>query len=300
MDKKTVNRIGKNAKITLKILFNILLIASFLVGCKKDELKYEDIEYGNHAKQKLDISLPQNTALSTFPVMLCIHGGAWNAGDKKDFDYVKESLNNAGVAYVSINYRFIDDNANCVNMLDDIALALNFLKNNAQKYQLRSDKIALWGNSAGGHLALLYAYSRQSPINVAFVIGQVAPADFSDSNFFTPTGVYLLDGINALCNTQVTAAQLLAPGFSPPQQWIDFSPLYNAKTDSPPTILAYGGKDALVPYSNAVKMTQRLSDLGVVHQLITFPDSGHGLENDPVQSAQYYNVIKNYIENLLQ
>ena len=44
-----------------------------------------DISYGTDAKQKIDVYLPANRAAHTTKVMLLIHGGDWNRGDKNDF-----------------------------------------------------------------------------------------------------------------------------------------------------------------------------------------------------------------------
>ncbi|GHT22905.1 hypothetical protein FACS189430_05370 [Bacteroidia bacterium] len=270
-----------------------------LTGCKgsspTEELPMKNIEYGEHSRQKMDISLPdiadeQHKA----PIVLCIHGGSWTNGDKSDFDYIKGNVHKVNGAYVSVNYRLLGDNVSCKEMLDDIYSAVAFLKKNGDKYHLKTDKMFVIGSSAGGHLALLYSYTKESPIKVAFLSSLAGPTDFLDPEQQALNGESHRGMFNKLTGTNVTQAQAADPNFTFPQEWYEASPLYQVKNTSPPTILAYGMKDELVSYSNATRMDGKLTEKGVAHKLITFPNSGHSLGNDPDKSDEYWKVVYQY------
>ncbi len=286
------------------VLFSFILIIA-CISCEKkpiqeEELPMENISYGDHARQKMDISLPTTANTENkAAIVLCIHGGSWSAGDKKDFDWIKQAVNNYNLAYVTINYRLLQDNVTYRQMLDDIHAAITYLKNNSNAYHLKTDKMCIFGSSAGGHLGLLYTYSMTSPIPIACVTSQAGPTDFSDPGQIELNGTEMLLLMNKLLGTQIMPAEIKNPGFSFPEPWYDASPIYHVNKNTAPTILAYGVKDELVSYTNAVRLNDTLQKYGIDHSLITFPNSGHELNNDPGQSQQYWSTLMQFIDNYL-
>jgi acetyl esterase/lipase len=280
----------------------ISCVAVLIMGCKKEKIPMQNIEYGTHPRQKMDISLPPNADQKHIvPVILCIHGGSWVSGDKTDFDWLKNDINSINCAYVSINYRLLQDNVTYKQMLNDIDAAISYLKTHAEAYHLKTDKLAMIGSSAGAHLALLYAYSTNSPIRVACVSSQVGPADFLDSAQLQMSGLAHLDALNKLTGTAVTSTQITNPNFVFPEAWSLASPVYHVSSTTPPTVLAYGVKDLLVSYSNALRLNEKLTEFGIEHHLITFPNSGHTLNQDPDKTEEYKQVIYDYLtRHLLQ
>jgi cephalosporin-C deacetylase-like acetyl esterase len=117
--------------------------------------KYIDIAYSKESNaQKLDIYLP-DTISEQLPVIVSIHGGAFMFGDKADEQVVPmlEGIKR-GYAVISINYR-LSDESKFPSQINDVKTAIRWIKANAEKYHLASNKIALWGGSAGGNLAAL-------------------------------------------------------------------------------------------------------------------------------------------------
>jgi acetyl esterase/lipase len=90
-----------------------------------------------------------------FPVIVQIHGGAFKSGDKAD-GQVNASLEGVkrGYAIVSINYR-LSGEAIFPAQIQDVKAAIRFIRANAKQYNLNPNKIAVWGGSAGGHLAAM-------------------------------------------------------------------------------------------------------------------------------------------------
>ena len=291
-----------------KLLFIAAMAVLLLTACGKDndepdngfEQSSDNVAYGTHSLQKMDILLPSSAAAgSHVPAVLLIHGGAWSSGDKSDFAGMKQGINNLGYAYVSVNYRMLGNGATYTDMLDDIANAVSHLKKYSAKYRIKTDKLSVWGSSAGGHLALLYSYSRQSEIPVAMVVSQVGPTDFCDPDLYATVTIPMLDLVNRLTGTQVSLTQLQNPAFTPPTQWSLASPIYHVGAASPPTIMAYGVLDDLVAYSNAVRLDAELTAKGVQHHFVSFPNSGHDLANDPDAGEFFYQVALFYLASYL-
>ena len=101
--------------------------------------------------QVLDLYLPEGNG--PFPVVVNIHPGGFFTGDK---DMVPgtpgKAMLEAGYAIASINYR-LSGEATFPAAVQDAKAAVRFLRANAAKYKLNPDKIAAFGQSAGGNLA---------------------------------------------------------------------------------------------------------------------------------------------------
>jgi acetyl esterase/lipase len=121
-----------------------------------------DAAYGTDARQTLDVWLPKGMdGQAPFPVVLFIHGGGWQNGDKSDvFNKEKflQPLLDEGIAVVSINYRFLRTHPFPASM-QDAARALQFLRSRADEWNLDKTRIGLAGKSAGGCSALWLAFS---------------------------------------------------------------------------------------------------------------------------------------------
>ncbi len=119
------------------------------------EKQYTDISYGNiSASQTLNIYLP-NEGEGPFPVIIAIHGGAFKMGTATGGDVAAmlEGVNR-GYAVVSINYR-LSGEAIFPAAVSDCKAAIRFIKANAKQYNLDANKLAVWGDSAGGNLAAM-------------------------------------------------------------------------------------------------------------------------------------------------
>ena len=253
-----------------------------------------NIAYGPAERQVMDIYYPDKPENITDSVdaMLFIHGGGWASGDKSAYTKYCQNVSREGYVTATMNYRMFQQNATFVEMLEDIDLAIAKLKDKAAEDGIELDKIAIMGASAGGHLSLLYAYTHYetSPLPIAFVIGQVPPVDFLDPSFELALGDYQLSIISYLTGVTITRENI--------DDNLDIikaaSPYYQATPDVPPTILCFGFRDEIVPYSNGVAMDAKLNELGVEHTFLTYPNSGHGLDKDKDVSDQFLEVVRDY------
>lgn len=224
-----------------------------------------NISYGEDNDQKFDLYLPANRTAST-KVMILVHGGGWTSGDKSDMNPIKDLLRQdfPDLAIVNINYRLADDNNKPYPMqIDDITSIINFLNDNKVKYSI-SNTLGFIGTSAGAHLSLLWSYAFDTNSNVNMVCSIVGPTNFTDPAYLSNTSP-ALQGLLNLYGENATTSFLE-----------EVSPYHQAKTNSPPTILFYGGKDPLIPTTQGTDMQDKLQDLGVVHEFTLYPNAGHG------------------------
>lgn len=122
--------------------------------------KETDIAYSNVSDtQKLDIYYPNEASTEPYPVIVAIHGGAFKMGSKTggDLQSMLEGVNH-GYAVVTVDYRLSGEEI-FPGAISDVKAAIRFIKANAEKYNLDANKIAVWGDSAGGNLAALVGTS---------------------------------------------------------------------------------------------------------------------------------------------
>lgn len=117
---------------------------------------YKDLAYATvSSAQKLDLYIPTASS-GPFPVIIMVHGGGFMMGDKADGAGLTgvDQLLAAGYAVASINYR-LSSEVTYPAQINDAKVAVRFLRANAEKYNLNSDKFGAWGASAGGSLVSL-------------------------------------------------------------------------------------------------------------------------------------------------
>lgn len=240
-----------------------------------------NLSYGPNERQILDIHYEIGLT-SPVPAILFIHGGSWISGDKSNMLKYRTSVINEGYVYISMNYRLISNQATYLDMLEDVDLAIQFIKNETSLMPIDTSQIVLAGESAGAHLAMLYSYRNTSPIPIQFLLAFVPPVDFTDPSYVTfgnaSTQLFLA---NQLMQTDIMdASELIEDDY--PESWIDASPIYYLE-DAIPTLIGYGALDELIPQSNYVRFINRVDEIDAPVETILFPNSGHSLDNDPEQ-----------------
>jgi acetyl esterase/lipase len=258
-----------------KYMLPILLLI-FNLGCNSSDennkateeviLPAQDIinvSYGNDAEQKMDVYLPAGRNENT-KVFILVHGGGWSGGSKADFNYVIPILKSQfpDHAIVNINYRLATAQSPAFpKQVQDIEEVVQFLKDS--DYNI-SEEYAFIGASAGAHLAMLYSYKYDTHNNVKAVCNIVGPADFTDP-YYTSNPYY-----------NYAALYLVGSVGAQPEAAIAVSPALHVNTDSPATILFYGGLDPLVPISQASRLKAKLDQYNVYNEYYLYANGGHG------------------------
>lgn len=236
-------------------------------------------------RQTYDLVFPKSACGST-GLILCIHGGGWVMGDRYAYrENILQACDERGLAAAAINYRYVSETVCFDDLLDDITAALAAIRAEGEACGVSFDRVLLTGSSAGGHLSLLYAYSRKktAPIRPVCVVELCGPADLEHELYFSKeNGIAQSQGLTFLYG-------LLSHGVGHsvlPEDLEDagpalrrFSPVHFIDKDTVPTVFGHGDGDTLVPYQNALDLDAKLTAFGVGHTFVPFPGSGHGCEN---------------------
>lgn len=285
-------------KSTLYLIFSAMCIFS-LFSCVKDpvinnedhggdttiaERIIMDTAYGSDPKEKMDIYLPSNRNQHT-KLLIIIHGGGWTSGDKSDGAYTQAiqlfRQKWPELAVANINYRLANNtNVHYTEIMNDISAAVNFLVSNKNHFQI-SDTLLMMGASAGGHLAMLYAYKYNTGGYVKSVADFFGPSILSDWDWYNSfnlwMGVYIKDLIIPF-NGETWNKPLYDSN----------SPYWVATSQSAPTIIFHGTLDVIVPLYQSQWLHSQLNNLNVPNEYYEYPD-GHGFNttnmNDAVNKA---------------
>ncbi|CAN0599507.1 unnamed protein product, partial [Ectocarpus sp. 12 AP-2014] len=235
-----------------------------------------NIAYNNDtlAKHLLDIYLQPNVK-GKVPLIVFIHGGGWIGNDKyADIGYMKNTVAEiikSGYALASIDYRFATQ-AIFPAQIQDCNRAVSFLYDNAEKYGLDTERFALMGFSAGGHLASLQGLSDNNQIDDFFM--RDTSRDFSFKavvDFYGPSELILFPGANDPKSPEgllIGAAPLDRPDLAK-----NASPTNYVDENDPPFLMIHGEKDDLVSPRHSQLLSAWLNAKGVENELIIVKDA---------------------------
>lgn len=284
------------------IFFSIM---SVFASCKKDNTTVNNntepatyntdsaytlynLSYGSDAQQNINLFLPANRDSASTKVFVLIHGGAWSAGDKSDFNDLFNTLKTYYThhAIININYRLgSSSNPGYPKQMEDIQAALTKIQQ--PKYNL-SKQYMLIGNSAGGHLSMLYAYAFDNNHYVKGIINTVGPADLTDTaylNYTSYLGIFSAFIGNAAYNYFTNRAL-----------FEEVSPAKRVTPNSPPTLSFYGDQDPLIPSTQIGLLRSALEANGVYHFDTLYAGGGHGVWATNEQNTDYRNKIAGFID----
>ncbi len=121
----------------------------------------ESVEYIRHGSTPYMMKLYKPSGDGPFPIVIDLHGGAWNNGDLADCDARDQVLAAKGFVVAAANFRHAGEGY--PTSLADINYAIRWMRTNAQKLNARADNVGLSGTSSGGHLAMLVAMRPNDP-----------------------------------------------------------------------------------------------------------------------------------------
>lgn len=124
-------------------------------------ISVEDIEYCRHGERSMMLRLFRPEGAGPFPVVLDLHGGAWNKGSIDECTARDEYFAERGLAAAALDFRHAADGYPSSSV--DINFAIRWLKANAATYGLDAARVAVTGQSSGGHLAMLAAMRPADP-----------------------------------------------------------------------------------------------------------------------------------------
>lgn len=126
--------------------------------------RQEGIPYARIGDRNLELDLfwPRSFGDSPRPAIVLVHGGGWKSGDRSRFKAFAQDLARRGFVTAAIDYRLAGE-APFPAAVQDVLASIRWLRTNAERYRIDSQRIAAVGGSAGGHLVGLAAAAADVP-----------------------------------------------------------------------------------------------------------------------------------------
>lgn len=261
-----------------KIFCSFFILSGILSQSQEKEYKPVDYPDGyssqidvvytevNGWKGRMDLYYNQKSEAPT-PVVINIHGGGWNHGEKESQTGYGSFFKN-GYAVANVEYRLVDI-ATAPAAIEDVRCALNYLYIHAKELNIDTNKIVVMGGSSGGHLALmagLLGNDKKFDTNCPYK-GEIKVAAIIDKYGVTdlvPLGEWK------------SAKNWLGKGYKDNEFIKSVSPLYYVTKNSPPVFIVHGDADPTVPYQQSVALYNKLQEAGVKSEFMTVPGGVHG------------------------
>jgi acetyl esterase/lipase len=220
----------------------------------------------------LDVWISDVAATSSAsPAVVKVHGGGWTGGSRRQGTDWNRWLNQLGYSVFDVEYRMSPPDR-WKDEVGDVKCALGWVALNAPKYRVDPARISILGLSAGGHLAMLAAYSMGAArLPASCNVPTVAVR--SVVNLYGPVVLALLYTSGGSVRQYI--------GGSPaeyPDRYRTVSPLSYIGARTPPTITLLGTSDHMVPVEQVVSLDYALTQAGVIHETYLLPDNDHGFE----------------------
>ncbi|BCU77834.1 alpha/beta hydrolase [Luteolibacter sp. LG18] len=231
-----------------------------------------DIDYAGNGQpsQTLDLLIPPPRDGGPRPVVVFIHGGSWDSGEKEDGLGPLGLLATGEFVLATLNYRLVGE-ACWPAQLDDTRAALAYLRTHAATYGIDPERIAVIGVSAGGHLAGMLG--TEVPQGLRGVISLYGP-----TNFLTLVG----NPESLEPQEAEAAARIFGPVADLLETAREASPVHRITANTTPFLFIHGTLDDVVPLSQSEEMHAALVRAGVESTLVPVAGAGHGFFSLPL------------------
>ncbi len=224
----------------------------------------------------MDLHVPQG--ISSPPVVVWVHGGGWSEGDRRlvPLQWGQQELFqrvvDAGIALATVDYRLVGEVAPD-DMVRDLVAALRYVRHFAADLGIDPERVAIWGESAGAHLAAL--------------AGLAGSADRPDPHFLGRLGVgagrtdvaaiIWWYGVSDLAPLPDLAESLWRGVDSDAREWLAmaYSPVTHLGPTSPPLLIMHGDADGVAPVDQALRFHDRALAVGASSRLVLVPGADH-------------------------
>jgi len=243
------------------ILLSLAAVAAF------GATERNDIQFANPGgvPLTLDASIPDGSG--PFAAVIVVHGGGWENGAKRTYEKpVLPVLTDAGFAWFTINYRLAPQHK-FPAAVEDVEAAVRWVKAHAKEYKVDTRRIALMGESAGGHLVAMVGVRPTKETRVAAVVDFYGPHDLVKRE--TERGE-----VTKPLRQFVGVDKLDAAGIA---KLKEASPATYVTKGLPPFLFIHGTKDAAVPYDQSPLMCDKLKAAGNKCEVFTVDGAPHGI-----------------------
>lgn len=248
-----------------------------------------DVEFAKAGDVSLTLDAFVPEGQGPFATCILVHGGGFTSGHKQTFIRpLFEPLAKAGFTWFTIDYRLAPKHQ-WPACAEDVAAAIRWVKAHAAEYKVDAARIALIGESAGGHLVAWAGVTADPDTAVAAIVP-----------FYTPFELVShvkrrnkMRGLGGLIGSQ----EMNEANF---KKLADMSPIYKVRPGLPPFLLIHGDADSTVAHEQSVQFQAKMKSAGNACDLITVPGGGHGMNGWGKLDTDYAAQMIAWLRNSLR
>jgi acetyl esterase/lipase len=284
-------------------IWGAVLAAGLLVpGAAAQAKDYEvtlrtDVQFAEHDGTKLlgDLYLPKG--LDKAPVLVAVHGGGWQVGDRKFYTHWGNYLAKNGYAVFAIEYRLMKPGVTTYpGAVYDTKAAVQFVRAKASELGVDPERIGLVGDSAGAHLAALVALAGEEPqFSNAYRSEPNAAVSAKAKAVVAFYGVYDMPAqwehdLVSRPRDNIAEKFLGAAPHTNRKVFFEASPISYVTIDKNSTrfLLLHGTHDDIVdPATQSTAFLNALKQAGFFARTVVIPGAGHFFVTDPVDDTSF-------------
>ena len=237
-----------------------------------------------------------------WPLIVFVQGSAWHRQDLYCHLPALLRMSQRGYAIAIVEYR-PSDIAPFPAQVQDTKTAIRFLRINASRYRIDPQQVALWGDSSGGHTALMTGFTgddapdmdayREQSAAVNCIVDWYGPTDIAKMNYYpsvqdhigpeSPEG-FVIGRKNVLENPELSEATV-------PMNYL------SREKGTPPLLIMHGGSDMLVPFNQSCRLYHKMKELGKTVEFVKLVGANHGFGGFNCDEA--LDVVEEFIKKYI-
>ncbi|KQW99385.1 alpha/beta hydrolase [Flavobacterium sp. Root420] len=247
---------------TIKSTYNKLIKKYPFISLPKEQNNTEvaeikEVIYQQDKDRALHLDAFLNTKQKKNPALVMIHGGGWRSGNKNQMQDMARAIASKGYSCFAIEYR-LSLEAKYPGGIYDVKNAIKFIKDNAEKFNVDPDKIAVLGCSSGGQMAALIGTTNEI-------------LDFEDQSFKSKSSSKIqaiidVDGVLAFKHPESSEGDMASFWLGgtyaeKPENWKNASPLNHTGKSTPAILFInssferfHAGRDDMIVILNEYKI----------------------------------------------
>lgn len=227
----------------------------------------KDIEFAKPGGLPLTLDAYVPPGPGPFPTAIIVHGGGWINGTKTSYvPPLFDPLTKGGFAWFTINYRLAPAHR-FPAPAEDVFAAIRWVKKHAKEYKVDPARIALIGESAGGHLVAYCGARGEGDDKVAAVISFYGVHDINARS----------RKLGAIGENIEKLLDIQTPGPAAEEKMGKASPINYVHKGMPPFLMIHGTEDKAVPYEQSPMMCAKMKEVGVRCEVFTVEGAPHGM-----------------------
>lgn len=174
---------------------------------------YKNVQYSPVSENDyLNLYVPDSE--QSAPLIVLVHGGGFvmNDCESRQAQLFYQYFRDHGYACATVNYRLAQE-AQFPAAVQDVKAAIRYLRANAETYGYNADKIAVWGESAGGYLAMMMGVTTQEEFNDLPFIGEEELTEPVSAKVDVVVDYYGVMELETAAERKAAYKQLHIPGF---------------------------------------------------------------------------------------